>query len=88
MQTLMIRLLFFARLREELGVASEELALPDNVRNVAALMANLAARGGVWQSRFDGGVQIRAAVNQELAANDAVIKPGDEIAFFPSVTGG
>ena len=84
----MIKLLFFARLREELGLASEELALPSAVHSVADLMANLAARGGVWQSQFDGCVQVRAAVNQELVANSAAIKAGDEIAFFPPVTGG
>ncbi len=84
----MIKVLFFARLREALGVASEELALPSKAHNVADLMAHLAARGGVWQQQFDGCVQIRAALNQELVANTAAIKAGDEIAFFPPVTGG
>lgn len=84
----MIRLLFFARLREALGVAGEELELPDTVHSVAELMASLAARGGVWQSQFDGCVPVRAAVNQELVANTAAIKAGDEVAFFPPVTGG
>lgn len=84
----MLKLLYFARLREALGVANEELALPGNVSDVAGLMANLAARGGVWQSQFDGRPQIRAAVNQELVANSATIKADDEIAFFPPVTGG
>jgi molybdopterin synthase sulfur carrier subunit len=84
----MVKLLYFARLREALGVASEELVLPDGVRDVASMMASLAARGGVWQKQFDGATQIRAAVNQELAANSAEIKTGDEVAFFPPVTGG
>jgi molybdopterin synthase sulfur carrier subunit len=84
----MLKLLFFARLREALGVANEELALPQEVHNIADLMASLAARGGVWQSQFGGSAQIRAAVNQELVANTAAIKAGDEIAFFPPVTGG
>ncbi len=84
----MLKLLYFARLREALGVANEELVLPANISDVAGLMANLAARGGVWQSQFDGSTQIRAAVNQELAANSAAIQADDEIAFFPPVTGG
>jgi molybdopterin synthase sulfur carrier subunit len=84
----MIKLLFFARLREALGVSSEELALPGTVHSVADLKASLVARGGVWQSQFDGCVQIRAAVNQELVADSAEIRAGDEVAFFPPVTGG
>jgi len=86
--TLMLKLLYFARLREVLGVANEELVLPANISNVTGLMASLAARGGVWQSQFDGSTRIRAAVNQELVANSATIQAGDEIAFFPPVTGG
>lgn len=85
---MMLKLLFFARLREALGVAGEELALPAGVHTIADLMANLAARGGVWQNQFGGNVPIRAAVNQELVAATAAIKDGDEIAFFPPVTGG
>lgn len=84
----MHKLLYFARLREALNTTSESVELPTTVQTVSQLMAWLAARGGVWQEQFNGCFQIRAAVNQELVANTAQIKPGDEIAFFPPVTGG
>jgi len=81
-----VKLLYFASLREGLGVASEEVKLP--ATSVKGLMATLAARGGVWQEQFDGCKLIRAAVNQVLVAEDAPIKADDEVAFFPPVTGG
>lgn len=83
-----VQLLYFARLREALGVAQEELLLPEGCANIQALMAWLAARGGSWQAEFSGGRPLRAAVNQDLVANSASIEAGDEIAFFPPVTGG
>ncbi len=88
MLTLMLKLLYFARLREALGVSNEHLVLPANVSDVAGLMAHLAGRGGAWQSQFDGSTLIRAAVNQVLVASSATIQADDEIAFFPPVTGG
>lgn len=84
----MLKLLYFARLREALGTAREEVALPEGVGDVASLMAWLAQRGGVWQEEFTGCRPLRAAVNQELVANSAGVRDGDEIAFFPPVTGG
>lgn len=81
-----MKILYFASLREGLGVASEELTLP--ATTVKGLLATLAARGGVWQEQFDGCKQIRAAVNQVLVADDAVVQADDEVAFFPPVTGG
>jgi len=83
-----VRILYFARLRETLGASAEEAALPDEVMDIAGLMWWLAARGGVWQEEFDGCRQIRAAVNQELVQNAAFVNAGDEVAFFPPVTGG
>ncbi|PKO24917.1 MAG: molybdopterin converting factor subunit 1 [Betaproteobacteria bacterium HGW-Betaproteobacteria-8] len=83
----MIKVLYFARLRESLGVAEESVDV-NNGRSVADLMALLAARGGQWKQEFDGCKPLRAAVNQTLVANDARIHAGDEVAFFPPVTGG
>lgn len=82
----MIKVLYFARLRESLGVAEE--AIEATSMTVAELMALLAARGEQWSQEFDGCGTIRAAVNQTLVANDFAIKDGDEVAFFPPVTGG
>lgn len=84
----MLTLLYFARLREALGTAREEIARPADVDDVRALMAWLAARGGAWQEEFAGCQPLRAAVNQQLVPNAATFQDGDEIAFFPPVTGG
>ncbi|HEY8354843.1 MAG TPA: molybdopterin converting factor subunit 1 [Methylophilaceae bacterium] len=83
----MIRILYFARLREALGLAEESLEVRDGL-SVAELMVELAQRGGQWQQEFAGCRPLRAAVNQTLVANDAHIHAGDEVAFFPPVTGG
>lgn len=83
-----LKLLYFARLREALGVAQEDVTLPPEVADVAALMRWLAARGGAWQEEFAGCRPLRAAVNQTLVANAQPLQAGDEVAFFPPVTGG
>jgi molybdopterin synthase sulfur carrier subunit len=79
---------FFASVKERLGRDAEELELPAGVGTVAALRAHLMARGGDWQAVFSEKKLIRAAVNQEMAPPAAAIKAGDEVAFFPPVTGG
>ena len=82
-----VYILYFAGLREALGQTSERLALPDHVGSVGQLHAHLAARGGAWQA-LATTKNLRAAVNQQMAAMDAPLKDGDEVAFFPPVTGG
>lgn len=84
----MVKLLYFARLREDLGTAEEEIALPENVTTVAGLRAHLMARGGAWQSMLAQGKSLRVAVNHEMAQPSTPIGAGDEVAFFPPVTGG
>jgi len=84
----MVKVLYFANLREDLGTAGEELSLPADVTTVAALRAHLIARGGAWSSSLALGKAVRVAVNQEMARPDAPVKAGDEVAFFPPVTGG
>lgn len=83
-----VKVLFFAALREQLGVASEEINLPGDVSTVAALRNELTQRGGAWQSALAEGKLLRFAVNQDVAAPAATIRMGDEVAFFPPVTGG
>lgn len=83
----MIKLRYFAGLRETLGVGAEELALPPGVASVGALRAHLASRGGDWIV-LAASKSLRAAVNQSMAGMDAPVKSGDEVAFFPPVTGG
>ena len=83
-----VKLLYFAALREQLGRPSEELELPTGVGTVGALRDHLRARGGEWATVFAPNRAVRAAINQDMAQPGAVIKAGDEVAFFPPVTGG
>jgi sulfur-carrier protein len=83
----MITVLYFARLKESLGIGKEEVAL-SGVVDVEGLRQLLAGRGGVWAEEFAGARMMRAAVNLDMARGDTVVKDGDEVAFFPPVTGG
>ena len=83
-----VRVLFFASLREQVGLAYEEIELPAEVATVAALRSHLARRGGAWEGALAEKKNVRAAVNQDMAKPGAAIRAGDEIAFFPPVTGG
>jgi sulfur-carrier protein len=84
----MVKVLYFAKLREDLGKASEEVTLPGDVTTVAALRAHLMTRGATWQSALGQGRALRVAVNQEMAEPGTPVRAGDEVAFFPPVTGG
>lgn len=84
----MITLLYFARLRETFGTASEKLALPEGVATLDSVRALLAARGGAWATELAPGRAFRAAVNQSVAHAETPVNDGDEVAFFPPVTGG
>lgn len=84
----MITLLYFARLRETLGTGQEQLALPAGVSSLRALRAHLAQRGDAWAREMGEGRNLRAAVNQTIATADMPVADGDEVAFFPPVTGG
>ncbi len=82
----MIRVLYFASLRERLGREKETLG--EAPATVAALREELAARGGVWGEVFADDQRVLAAVNQEMAAAEHALVDGDEVGFFPPVTGG
>jgi molybdopterin synthase sulfur carrier subunit len=82
-----LNILYFARLREELGRSTEEIAIGPGIDSVAALASQLAARGGAWQ-KLSLASNVRVAVNQEIADAGTPVKAGDEVAFFPPVTGG
>jgi molybdopterin synthase sulfur carrier subunit len=84
----MITVLYFARLRETLGTSAERIALPAGVRDLEGLRALLVARGGAWGEELAPHKPVRVAVNQAMAAGDTEVADGDEVAFFPPVTGG
>jgi sulfur-carrier protein len=83
-----VTILYFAWLRERIGTASEELTLPAEVETVANLVEFLAARGGGYAAAFANRRAVRCAINQEFAPTRATVHSGDEVAFFPPVTGG
>jgi molybdopterin synthase sulfur carrier subunit len=83
-----VTLLYFASLRESLRCSREEVALPSSNATVGALVESLRSRDGPWPEAFAPGKSWRVAVNQRMADQATPIKPGDEIAFFPPVTGG
>lgn len=83
-----MRVLYFAWLRQKIGRGEEAIDAPDSVRTVGELAAWLAARGGGYADAFADLKRVRAALNQEHVDFAAPVRTGDEIAFFPPVTGG
>ncbi|HJV27721.1 MAG TPA: molybdopterin converting factor subunit 1 [Aromatoleum sp.] len=82
-----VRILYFAALRDAVGCAQESFTLPSGVSTVGELRTFLADRGEGWRA-LEEGRNVRAARNQRMAAPSDPVMPGDEIAFFPPVTGG
>lgn len=83
----MIKLLYFASLREKLDSAGESIEFPAGVDDVGGLLRLLAERGGEWAT-LASVKNLKSAVNQEMARMNTPVKDGDEVAFFPPVTGG
>jgi len=83
-----VTLLYFASLRESVGVSREQVSLPSGNATVSAVVEYLRARDGRWTDAFAPGRAWRVAVNQQMANPATPVRPGDEIAFFPPVTGG
>jgi molybdopterin synthase sulfur carrier subunit len=82
-----VRVLYFASLRDAVGCAEESLPLPAGVATVGELRTFLSERGQTWQA-LSAGRNVRAARNQKMVGANDPVTPGDEIAFFPPVTGG
>jgi molybdopterin converting factor subunit 1 len=83
-----LKILYFAWVRQKVGLAEEEVSPPAEVRDVAGLIAWLAGRSAGHAAAFADPRQVRAAVNQDFAPPAHPVQPGDEVAFFPPVTGG
>ena len=80
-----VKVLYFAGLKEALGKASDTVDLPVGVNTVGALRDWLVGQGG---EQLATTKNLRCAITQDMAKLDAAIKDGDEVAFFPPVTGG
>lgn len=81
----MIKVLFFAQTRELVGV--DELELEGDFSTVEAIRSHLAEQEGKWDIALEQG-KLLAAVNQSIVPLEHPIQSGDEVAFFPPVTGG
>ena len=83
-----MRLLYFAWVKEKVGRAAEDVAVPEHVATVAELIAWLKSRGPEFANAFEKQDVIRAAIDQSHVRHDTHIGGAREIAFFPPVTGG
>lgn len=81
----MIKVLFFAQTRELLGV--DELMVEGNFDTAESLRQHLAAQGNRWALALEKG-KLLVAINQCLMPLESAVRSGDEVAFFPPVTGG
>lgn len=77
---------YFASIREAMGTGSE--VLQTNASTVGALREELLTRSDAAAAALAHGKAVRMALNQEMCSADAMLKAGDEVAFFPPVTGG
>ncbi|WP_142847511.1 molybdopterin converting factor subunit 1 [Telmatospirillum sp. J64-1] len=83
-----MKVLYFAWLRAKTGIGEEEIDPPAEVADVAGLIEWLKARGPGHQEAFKDLGVVRCAINQDYVPLSHPVKRGDEVAFFPPVTGG
>lgn len=83
-----MKLLYFAWLKQKIGTDAEEIALPDEVNDVAGVIAWLKTRGDNYATALKDDAVVRVAVNQTYAKRKTPVSDGDEVALFPPVTGG
>ena len=81
----MIKVLFFAKLREELRINELDIEYKAEVASIRDLISCLRQE----YQQIDNVKNIKAAVNQELVLDwNLSLNDGDEVAFFPPITGG
>jgi molybdopterin synthase sulfur carrier subunit len=85
---MLIKLRYFASVREQLGTSEESLEVPVTVRTIGELRRFLRERGAAWEEALGEGRALRMACDQRMADADAPLADGCEVAFFPPVTGG
>ena len=84
----MLRIQYFASIRETLGRSEEELELPAHVGSVQNLIDHLLSVNPSFQRVFSAQNKVLAAVNQTVVDLDHPLSENDEVAFFPPMTGG
>lgn len=83
-----MKIRYFAWVRERVGRAEEEIALPGDVTTVAGLVTFLKSRGDEYQAAFANENIVRAAIDRTHVKPDSPIAGAREVAFFPPMTGG
>lgn len=83
-----MKLLYFAWVREKIGKSEESLDLPKDITNISDLANYLSKKDECYEDVFNLKNKINVAINQDHVDWDHPIKEGDELAFFPPVTGG
>lgn len=84
----MLRIHYFASVREAVGREREQIEMPEDVATVADLVRHLRTVDAVFERMLGEQEQVLVAVNQAVAGDDGAIADGDEIAFFPPMSGG
>jgi len=83
-----MRILYFAWLKTKLGISEETVPCSEEIHDVDSLVGWIKSRGPQFQDAFIDMDVVRIAVNQEYVVSNISLKDGDEVAFFPPVTGG
>ena len=83
-----MKIVYFAWVREKVGLAEETVEPPRDVRTVADLIGWLVSRGPEYERAFEQAKVIRAALDHTHVGHDAALGQAREVAFFPPVTGG
>ena len=83
-----MKLLYFAWIRVKMGVSGEQIDPPQSIKDIEGLLDWIKQRNSISNETFSDISNIRIAVNQEYVDSNHPVQPGDEIAFFPPVTGG
>ncbi len=84
----MVKIRYFAWVREKMGVDEENVALPDHVKTIEQLMIWQRERGETAAAAFENSDLLKAAIDQIHCEHDAPLEGAREIAFFPPMTGG
>jgi len=83
-----VKVLYFAWLRTRIGRGEDQIDLPRGVEDVRGLIDHLRARGPGYAQALTDLCTVKVAVNHEYVGLDHKLKPNDEVALFPPVTGG
>ena len=83
-----MKLLYFAWVRNKVGIAEEDITLPRDINDMAGVLAWLRGRSDGFADALSDTAVIRFAVNQEIADLDQPVTDQDEVALFPPMTGG